>query len=149
MKVNQKKYITRLSGVLPALLLSVWYLFAVSGIDIHRDADHGRVFVVPGFFGYDCETIHPDLHCLDTAMEAECMDDEDCCSDDFAAVLAQGEDPDSGAEILPPPASIPCAALHAGSASALYAAAISGGRGNAPPPPEPSVSFSKLSVLRI
>ena len=149
MTVNQKKHISGLLNVLPAVLLSVWYLFAVSGIDIHRDAEHGQVFVVPGFVGYDCDLIHPEQHCFDTAMDAECLDGEDCCSDDFTAVLAQGEDPYSGADILPAPVSVPFAALYALSASVETAAGVSGGRGNAPPPPEPSARFSKLSVLRI
>ena len=150
MKVNQKKrHTSGLSSVLTAVLLSVWYLFAVSGIDVHRDAEHGHVFVVPGFVGFDCELIHPDQHCLDSSMEPECLDGEDCCSDDFNAVLVQGEDPESGSDILPSPVSIPFASLHALSASAETAAGVPFGRGNAPPPPEPSVYFFKLSVLRI
>ena len=149
MRVNRKKHISGLLSALPAVLLSVWYLLAVSGIDIHRDAEHGKVFVVPGFVGCYCEFIHPDQHCLDTSADPECFDDEDCCSNDFTAVLALGEDPDSDSVILPAPVSFPFSALRlADSASAGSAAGVSG-RGNAPPPSELSVSISKLSVLRI
>ena len=134
---------------MPAVLLSVWYLFAVCGIDIHRDAEHGQVFVVPGFVACDCDLIHPGQHCSDTARDAECLEDEECCSDDFTAVLALGEDPDSGTDMLPTPVSIPCAVLHSHSLLTGCMPGVSVGWGNSPPVPERSVSFSKLGVLRI
>ncbi len=134
---------------MPAILLSVWYLLAIGGIDIHWDAEHGQVFVVPGIVGCDCDLIHPDQHCSDTPSDAECLDGEDCCSDWFSVVPALGEDPESGNGFLPAPVSIPFTALHPYSASGETAACISAVWGNAPPPPEPYVSFSKLSVLRI
>lgn len=134
---------------MPAVLLSVWYLFAICGIDIHRDAEHGEVFVVPGVVGCDCELIHPGRHCFDTSSDADCLDGEECCSDSFTAVLALGEDPDSGESFLPAPVSIPFAALHAHSECAATAACVPGGRANAPPLPWSHTPFSKLSVLRI
>ena len=149
MGVNPKKHTSALFSFLPAVLLSVWYLFAVSGIDIHRDAEHGQVFVVPGIVGCDCDLIHPGQHCSDSAEDAECLDGEDCCSDYFTAVLALGEDPDTGEGFLPLPVSIPFSAPHIDPASVEIASCLPGGRGNAPPPREHSASFSKLSVLRI
>ena len=147
--MNPKKHTSGLFSFLPPVLLSVWYLFAVSGIDIHLDAEHGKAFVVPGIVGCDCRLIHPGQHCSDSAEEADCLDGEDCCSDSFTAVLALCEDPDSGDNLLPPPVSIPFAALHPHSASANTADCLSGGWGNAPPPPLIRFTFSKLSVLRI
>ncbi|MBO6045307.1 MAG: hypothetical protein J6P69_05595 [Bacteroidales bacterium] len=146
--MNHKKHTPRLCGLMPAILLSVWYLCAVCGIDIHRDAEHGQVFVVPGFVGFDCDLIHPGQHCFDTATDTDCLDGEDCCSDDFTAVLALGEDPDSGADILPAPVSIPFSAFHPHHISAGMAA-VSGVWCNGPPAPLLSVSFLKSSVLRI
>lgn len=133
---------------MPAVLLSVWYLFAVCGIDIHRDVEHGHVFVVPGFVACDCDLIHPGQHCSDTARDVECLEDEECCSDDFTAVLALGEDPDSGADILPAPASIPFTALHPHHCFA-ETTVVSDLFCNGPPKPDLSVSFLKSSVLRI
>ena len=147
--MNPKKHTSGLFSFLPAVLLSAWYLFAVCGIDIHRDAEHGQVFVVPGIVGCDCDIIHPGQHCSDTADDTECLDGEDCCSDIFTAVLALGEDPDTGEGSMPLPVSIPLSAMHPLSASIGTASCIPGGWGNAPPPREPSTFFSRLSVLRI
>ena len=74
--------------LLPALLLAVWYMLSVTGLDVHRDHEHGRTYVVSGITGCDCEHIHPHTHCHDTAHEGACMEDEECCSDDFEAVLS-------------------------------------------------------------
>ena len=74
--------------LLPALLLAVWYLLSVAGLDVHRDHEHGRTYVVCGITGCDCEHIHPHTHCHDTTHEGTCMEDEECCSDDFEAVLS-------------------------------------------------------------
>lgn len=145
--MNPKKHTSGLFSLMPALLLSAWYLFAVCGIDIHRDAEHGQVFVVPGIVGCDCEIIHPGQHCFDTTSDTDCLDDEDCCTDFFTVVQALGEEPEAGAGFPPAPASILFAALHPQSASAQAAACPGGRWGNAPPPPEPY--FSKLGVLRI
>ena len=88
--MSPKNHRICLFQALPALLLAVWYLFAVTGIDVHRDAEHGQTYVVSGLSGGDCERIHPDHHCHDADAEGECLSDEECCSDDFEAVLAVG-----------------------------------------------------------
>ena len=74
------------------LLLAVWYLLAVTGIDIHRDIEHGHSYIVPSLIGGNCELIHPDHHCHDEAHEEGCLDGEDCCSNDYLTLIAQGED---------------------------------------------------------
>lgn len=147
--MNHKKHTSGLFRFLPPVLLSVWYLLCVCGIDIHSDVEHGQVFVVPGIIGCDCDLIHPGQHCFDTADDGDCLDGEECCSDFFSAVLAQGEDQDSGDNLPSAPVSELVATLHPQSVPAGTAACISGLRGNAPPPPLIRFPFSKLSVLRI
>ena len=133
--------------LLPALLLAVWYLLSVTGLDVHRDYEHGRTYVVSGITGCDCEHIHPHTHCHDTAYEGTCIEDEECCSDDFEAVLSLS---DGGGHLraeLPLPVS-PLPALlcpHTLPVTALFAPVFRTG----PPPPLPrSGRLSLFCTLR-
>lgn len=86
------------SSAVAAVLLALWYLLSVVGLDVHRDLEHGRTYVVCGLTGGDCEAIHPEHHCHDCDdSEGECLSGEDCCSDDFEAVLSVGGAPDAPA----------------------------------------------------
>jgi len=80
---------TVVSAVSSALLI-LWYLLAVSGLDVHADSEHGEVYVVSSLSGGNCERIHPHEHCHDEASgdEHACGFGEECCSDVFAAVLS-------------------------------------------------------------
>jgi len=81
--------------------LTVWYILAVTGIDVHTDSEHGQVYVAPSFLSLDCEHLHPHDHCHDLDCNCEenhmhcvhpgCEEDEECCHDDFLYVLAQGK----------------------------------------------------------
>ena len=137
----------RLFQVLPALLLAVWYLFAVTGIDVHRDAEHGRTYVVSGLSGCDCERIHPEHHCHDSATEGECLEGEECCSDDFEAVLALGETEEAGLDLSVPVSAFPVPELFAQAVPTQ--GSFSMVRCEGPPPLEPAAAFIELCVLRI
>lgn len=104
-EVINNGHIKAWSSAVAAVLLAAWYLLSVVGLDVHRDLEHGRTYVVCGLTGGDCEAIHPEHHCHDhdCAAEGECLSGEDCCSDDFEAVLSVGGAPD-----VP---SVPAAAL--------------------------------------
>ena len=129
------------------LLLAVWYLLAMTGIDIHRDAEHGRTYVVPGLIGGDCELIHPGHHCHDETHEEGCLDGEDCCSNDFLTLIAQGEDASWA------PAVSVFSKVIAASAVPLSIRPVSiflwRKSGVPPPSPFPDTVFHLLRVLRI
>ena len=132
---------------LPALLLAVWYLLSVAGIDIHRDHEHGRTYVVWSVAGCDCESIHPEHHCHDCAHAGGlCTEDEDCCSDDFEAVLSlsgadDGSRPDLSAPEFPVPTAL--AAVPAGRPTVILPF-----NGNVSPPPGTGGRLSLLCILR-
>ena len=130
-----------------AALLCVWYLLSVTGIDIHSDHEHGQTYVVSGLTGCDCEHIHPGHHCHDTAAEGLCAEGEDCCSDDFEAVLAPGEDADEGIDLSAPVSAAPVFAAFV--PAMPVSGAPSGVRCDGPPPPGPSPAFIACCVLRI
>lgn len=79
-----------MQGVL-AMLLIIWYTLSITGLDVHHDYEHGKTYIVACAFGTSCERIHPHSHCHDGEGDA-CMEDEDCCSDEFHLILSQGED---------------------------------------------------------
>jgi len=63
-----------------SLLLSVWYLMAVVGFDVHYDHHDEEVFIVSLLCRTDCESIHPldECHCIDHHLGQCHSDDEDC-----------------------------------------------------------------------
>ena len=144
--VNTNKHRWMVSQALPAVLLAVCYLCSIVGLDIHRDNEHGHIYVVSGIASHECESIHPGSHCHDSESEEACLEDESCCSDDFRAVTAPSEI--SEAQHVVPATANCClvpvcqAAVPAfGGASPIFSAN--------PPPPEPSAYLSKLCVLRV
>ena len=112
-QVIQNGRIRTWSTAVTAVLLAAWYLLSVVGLNVHADREHGRTYVVCSLSGGDCEAIHPEHHCHDHACaghdcesaacrpddpahaEGECEAGEDCCSDDFEAVLSVGGTPDA------------------------------------------------------
>lgn len=70
---------TAISAVASALL-SIWYLTAIVGIDIHVDHHDGKVYVVSMLAHTDCESLHPgdECHCLEHHSGLCHGDDEDC-----------------------------------------------------------------------
>lgn len=144
--MHTNKHRWTLSQALPAVLLAVWYLFSIVGLDIHRDNDTGNVYVVSGIASHECESIHPGSHCHDSESEEACLEDESCCSDDFRAVTAPCEI--SEAQLTIPATTLFClmpvfqAAVPAcGEAHPVFSAN--------PPPSEPSAYLSMLCVLRV
>ncbi|MBR1575202.1 MAG: hypothetical protein IJ654_01995 [Bacteroidales bacterium] len=147
-EMKAQSFISRLFSAVPALLLAVWYLLAVSGLDVHCDNEHGRTYVVFGAAGIDCEHIHPEVHCHDHAAGAgdRCLADEDCCSDDFEAVLSlyesqDGRMPDLSAPFLSLPGAdpdLPVSLLSSGLPVNRWLG----------PPPDPAGYLFKISVLR-
>ncbi len=129
------------------LLLAVWYLLAVTGIDIHRDIEHGHSYIVPSLIGGNCELIHPDHHCHDEAHEEGCLDGEDCCSNDYLTLIAQGEDASwvPALTVFSKVIAAPVIPLAIRSVS-FYLKKESG---VPPPSPFPETVFQLLRVLRI
>lgn len=129
------------------LLLAVWYLLAVTGIDIHRDIEHGHSYIVPSLIGGNCELIHPDHHCHDEAHEEGCLDGEDCCSNDYLTLIAQGEDASwvPALTVFSKVIAAPVISLTIRSVS-FYLKKESG---VPPPSPFPETVFQLLRVLRI
>ena len=132
---------------LPAAFLAAWCVIFVAGIDVHRDNEHGRTYVVFGFSDSDCEDIHPDSHCHDSdCEEGECGDGESCCSDELLSVLAVGSDDDCIPSIgFKADFWAPTAHLIASSAIHGYPSISR----VSSPPPDGATYFSKLSVLRV
>ena len=101
--MKSKESIANVVSAVTSVLLALWYLLGVTGLDVHSDREHGRTYVVCSISGGDCEHIHPEAHCHDEASEPRggCLSDEDCCSDDFEAVLAPSELQDGMRAALP------------------------------------------------
>lgn len=138
---------TAITDVVATVLLTMWYLLAVSGLDIHQDREHGQTYVVCSVAGSDCERIHPECQCHDHAPAGgACMEGEDCCSDDFRAVLSLSDgngagQPDLSAPVLEVPCLLsPEASVPAPAFRGLLAA-------HSPPPVSPH-PLSLLCVLR-
>ena len=134
------------SQALPAVLLAVWYLCSIVGLDIHRDNEHGNVYVVSGIASHECESIHPGSNCHDSESEEACLEDESCCSDDFRAITAPSEI--SETQHVIPATMLFCTVpvLQAAVPACKVAHPVFSAN---PPPPEPSAYLSKLCVLRV
>ena len=142
--MSPKKYRTGFFSSLATLLLVVGYLLSVNGIDVHFDLEHGRTYVVSGFFASDCESIHPHSHCSDS--EADCLDDEECCSDDLRAVLSQSDGSDCQPEIPAPAFSFVAACRPVAAPAVSGAVRVERFRR---PPPDPVGACSRFCVLRV
>ena len=144
--MHTNKHRWTLSQALPAVLLAVWYLFSIVGLDIHRDNEHGNVYVVSGIASHECESIHPGSHCHDSESEEACLEDESCCSDDFRAITAPSEISETQ-HVIPATmlfCTVPVFQLAVPACEEAPLAFSSN-----PPPPEPSAYLSKLCVLRV
>lgn len=146
--MNGKGLINALLSALSAVLLVAWYLLAVSGLDVHRDNEHGRTYVVCSVAGCDCERIHPECHCHDhDSAGGSCLEGEDCCSDDFRAVLSIA---DNCAPVMPD-LSVPFISLPV--LPVISQAVLPERSGPVPgmhsPPPDPAGLFRKLCVWRV
>ena len=146
--MKQNGLISGFASTVSAVLLAVWYLLAVSGLDVHHDNEHGRTYVVCSLSGCDCEHIHPEAQCHDhdDGSDGECLADEECCSDDFEAVLSLSDSQGEGLQDLSAPCVVLSGLLPGFSAPATVLEARDF-RGLAPPP-DPVGYFLKLSVLR-
>jgi len=47
-----------------SLLLCLWYIMAIAGLDIHSDRHDSRTYVVSLLEGISCEVIHPEDECV-------------------------------------------------------------------------------------
>lgn len=67
-------------SVAACALLSVWYLAAIVGFDVHTDHHEDEVYVVSLLGRTDCESLHPEdvCHCLEHQCGHCHADDEDC-----------------------------------------------------------------------
>lgn len=142
--MSPKKHRTGFLPSLATLLLVVGYLVSVSGIDVHFDVEHGRTYVVSGFFASNCESIHPHSHC--SGSDEDCLEDEECCSDDLRAVLSQSDGSDGQPEI-PAPESRFMAVCHPVAAPAVSRVARVARFQR--PPPDPVGACSRFCVLRV
>ena len=131
---------------LPAVLLAVWYLCSIVGLDIHRDNEHDIVYVVSGIASHECESIHPGSHCHDSKSEEACLEDESCCSDDFRAVTTPGESSEVQ-HVVPATAHFFLLPVFQVTVPSFAGASLAFSAN--PPPPEPSAYLSKLCVLRV
>lgn len=144
--MKRKGYISEVLSAVSAVLVSVWYLVSVAGLDVHRDNEHGRTYVVAGWAGGDCEAIHPEHHCHDHGCaEGKCLSDEDCCSDDFEAVLAVGGATDAPSVPDLPAVSLPI--LLSGTDAPAVAPCHEPFRPHSPPPGGGDL-LSRICVLR-
>lgn len=78
-----------------AVLLSVWYLIAVTGFDVHRCSYNGRTYIEPLAAGISCNDIHPDTPCCHHDGPEEmscnnCQEDEECCTDEIEVIILPG-----------------------------------------------------------
>ena len=67
-----------------SLMLTLWYMIAVVGINIHTCATSGLTYVSPLPFGMSCSEIHHDIHC--------CDHHDGCCSNDVHKLQLSGSD---------------------------------------------------------
>lgn len=143
----QHRHIKGWSSALAAVLLAAWYLLSVVGLDVHQDREHGATYVVCGLSGGNCEVIHPEHHCHDCDHDADgaCMDGEDCCSDDFEAVLSVGGAPDAP---VVPAATVGALALLPGASAAPVASPCRIILRLHAPPPGGGDLLSRICVLR-
>lgn len=85
-----------------AVLLTAWYLFAVTGFDIHRCSCSGMTYIEPLFAGISCNEIHPDFHCChhneteEHSCHGKCehcsgyQDKDGCCTDEIEVIILSG-----------------------------------------------------------
>lgn len=94
---------------LAALLVSVCYIVAFLGFDVHICSDDGHVYI--GFLvnGISCENLHPDTPCHShggcCCCECEgegCEEGEDCCSDSIQRITLPGSGDDSQSVLAAP-----------------------------------------------
>lgn len=142
--MSPKKHSIGFRPSLATLLLVVCYVLSVNGIDVHADHEHGRTYVVSGFFASDCESIHSRSHCPDS--EETCLQGEECCSDDLRTVLSQSDGSDCQPEI-PAPEFRFAAICHPVAALAV-SRAVRVERFRRPPP-DPAGACSRFCVLRV
>ena len=132
---------------LQAALFLLWFLISLAGIDIHKDLEHGRTYVVPAVIAQSCEMIHPHQHCHDHDHDAAgtCEEDEDCCSDDFESVTVTATDSEGPDHIFIASQPLPAIIL---TATALAASTPMHRmvHKNGPPPgrPSPVISFCAM-----
>lgn len=79
------------------ILVLAMYIFAITGIDIHKDIEHDDVYVISALQNSSCERIHPEHHCHDHESESDghcscrCIEDEHCCTDNFILLLTSAD----------------------------------------------------------
>lgn len=100
-----------------AVLMTLFYMVAVGGFDVHSDHESGQVYFRLLSAGISCDAVHPDAPCHHNHAEG-CEEEEDCCSDNIL-VLSIAGDGGSSDEFLPQPsvcfcAELPCAACAEG-----------------------------------
>ena len=144
--VNTNKLRWKITNALPVVLLAVWYLFSIVGFDFHRDNEHGKVYVVSGIVFPDCESIHPFSHCHDGESEGECLMDESCCSDDFRSVTSPCEC-SKILQVLPATSIFSLVSFFQITVPAASGTPMAFSANS--PPPDRSVLFLKLCVLRV
>jgi len=78
-----------------SLLLCIWYLTAIVGIDIHTNHHDGDVFVVSLLGRTDCESLHPDdvCHCVEHHC-GNCHSDDEDCENEISLITLTGDGSD-------------------------------------------------------
>lgn len=98
----------KLFAKISAALLTVVYLLAEVGFDVHCDHQSGRNYLVLLAGGISCEKIHPDHPCCHH-HHCGCSSDESCCSD-IVECLQISEDVTTAGNAVP---DCPCLTLSA------------------------------------
>ena len=77
-----------------AVLMTLFYMVAVGGFDVHSDHESGQVYFRLLSAGISCDAVHPDAPCHHNHAEG-CEEEEDCCSDNIFVLSITGDDSSS------------------------------------------------------
>jgi len=90
-----------------SLLVALWYVAAIVGLDIHTNHHDGEVFVVSLLGHTDCESLHPTdkCHCMEH-HHGLCHEHDEDCENETVFVSLTGDGFDSTFDFTPIPVSI-------------------------------------------
>lgn len=91
-----------------SVLLSVWYMAAIIGLDVHIDHHDGEIFVVSLLGRTDCESLHPEdvCHCVEH-HHGHCNSQDEDCENEIGVITVTGDGYDFVCDFVQAPVIVP------------------------------------------
>ena len=130
-----------------AVLMTLFYMVAVGGFDVHSDHESGQVYFRLLSAGISCDAVHPDAPCHHNHTDG-CEEEEDCCSDNIFVLSITGDDSSSDDSHIMPEVSFcaitPCISFESGQSFREKIPAICFPRGI-----PPKLLLHEICVMRV